>query len=314
MENNESQNSPAANDSREQGPRKSIVIIVIAILLGSNGLLLWQFFEKKASLDEANQTVITTTAEKDQLQMELNQVKSDFEKIKAENTNLREQLTAKDDEIKAKVSEIQKLIAMGGPAQIAKAKAEIVNLRQLNQMYITQIDSLRKVNTQLLTENTDLNSNLKQQKSQNENLSKENQNLSGKVAAGSVLKATAIITEGVRYRSSGKEVITNKSKSVQKLRVRFVLVENKVIDKGAVNIYVRILGPDGAVMSSDQESFIMDGKAMVYTSKEAVPYENKDTTVEVMWNKGSTFAKGHYTIEIYQQGGYLIGTSFADMK
>ncbi|MBK5286376.1 MAG: hypothetical protein JJE25_13335 [Bacteroidia bacterium] len=314
MENNDPKNSPSSNETQEQGPRKSIVIIVIAILLGTNGLLLWQFFEKKASLDEANQTVITTTAEKDHLQMELNQVKGEFEKIKAENTNLREQLTAKDDEIKAKVAEIQKLIAMGGPAQIAKAKAEILTLRQLNQTYAAQLDSIRKVNTQLLTENTDLSSNLMQQKSQNENLSKENQTLSGKVAAGSVLKATAILTEGVRYRSSGKEIITNKAKSVQKLRVRFVLVENKVIDKGNVNIYVRILGPDGAVMSSDQESFIVDGKAMVYTSKESVPYENKDATVEVMWSKGSAFAKGHYTIEIYQQGGYLIGTSFADMK
>jgi len=314
MENNESQSTPAATDNQEQGPRKSIVIIVIAILLGTNGLLLWQFFEKKASLDAANQTVITTNAEKDQLQMELNQVKNEFEKVKAENTNLREQLTTRDDEIKAKVAEIQKLIAMGGPAQIAKAKAEIVNLRQMNQMYVAQIDSLRKANTQLMTENTDLSSNLLAQKSQNENLSKENQALSGKVAAGSVLKATAIVTEGVRYRSNGKEVITNKAKNVQKLRVRFVLVENKVIDKGPVNIYIRVLGPDGAVMSSDQESFIMDGKAMVYTSKETVSYENKDTTVEVMWSKGSMFVKGHYTVEIYQQGGSLIGTGGLDMK
>lgn len=313
MENTEPKSSTTA-DTQEQGPRKSIVIIVIAILLGTNGLLLWQFFEKKASLDAANQTVITTTAEKDQLQMELNQVKGEFEKIKAENLNLRDQLTAKDDEIKAKVAEIQKLIAMGGPAQIAKAKAEINNLRQLNQMYVAQIDSLRTANTQLMTENTDLTSTLQQQKSQNENLSKQNETLSGKVAVGSVLKATAIVTEGLRYRSSGKEVITNKSKSVQKLRVRFVLVENKVIDKGPVNIYIRILGPDGAVMSSDQESFQREGKAMVYTSKETVAYENKDAIVEAMWSKGSAFLKGHYIVEIYQHGGYLIGTTSIDLK
>jgi len=314
MENTEPKSSTSGNDSQEQGPRKSIVIIVIAILLGTNGLLLWQFFEKKASLDKANQTVYTTTREKDNLQRELNLVKGEFEKIKSENINLREQLTAKDDEIKAKVAEIQKLIAMGGPAQIQKARMEIETLRHLNQSYVAQIDSLRQANTQLVTEKADLSSTLEQQKSQNVNLEKQNQTLSGKVAAGSVLKATAIVTEGVRYRSSGKEVITNKSKSIQKLRVRFVLVENKVIDRGAVKIYIRILGPDGAVMSSDQESFMMDGKAMVYTEKETVTYDNKDTTVEVMWSKGSSFLKGHYTIEIFQHGGYLIGTSFVDLK
>ena len=310
MENND----PKGPETQEQGPRKSIVIIVITILLGTNGLLLWQFFEKKASLDAANQMVTSTTAEKDQIQMELNQVKGEFEKVKAENLNLRDQLTVKDEEIKAKVAEIQKLIAMGGPAQIAKAKAEISNLRGLNQMYVAQIDSLRKQNNQLVSENSSLSSNLQTQRSENENLSRENTLLSGKVAAGSVLKATAIVTEGLRFRSSGKEVLTNKSKNVQRLRVRFVLTENKVIDRGSVNIYVRMLSPDGAVMSADNESFMSNGKAMVYTLKEPVNYENKDTPVEVEWSKGSTFLKGHYNIEIYQQGGVLIGTSWIDLK
>jgi hypothetical protein len=313
MENNDPKSS-VATDTQEQGPRKSIVIIVIAILLGTNGLLLWQFFEKKASLDEANRTVRTTSDEKDKIQLELNQVKGEFEKVKAENLNLRDQLTVKDEEIKAKVAEIQKLIAMGGPAQIAKAKAEINNLRGLNQTYIAQIDSLRKQNSELVSENSSLNSTLQNQRSQNENLSKENQKLSGKIAAGSVLKATAIVAEGLRYRSSGKEVITNKAKNVQKLRVRFVLVENKVLDKGPLNLYVRMLSPDGAVMSSDNESFMMNGQSMVYTVKETINYDNKDETVEVVWSKGSAFLKGNYSIEIYQQGGVLIGTSFIELR
>src|SRR5204862_3235033 len=102
------------SDVQEQGPKKGIVIIVITILLGTNGLLLWQFFEKKSSLDIANQTIITTSAEKDALQVQLNRVKADYEKMKADNTNLEGQLTEKDNEIKAKQSEIQRLISVGG--------------------------------------------------------------------------------------------------------------------------------------------------------------------------------------------------------
>ena len=70
-------------DYQEQGPKKGIVIIVITILLGTNGLLLWQFFDKKNSLDLANQTIVTTTAEKDALQVQLNQFKAEYEKMKA---------------------------------------------------------------------------------------------------------------------------------------------------------------------------------------------------------------------------------------
>src|SRR5204862_4943517 len=92
------------SDVQEQGPKKGIVIIVITILLGTNGLLLWQFFEKKNSLDIANQAIITTSAEKDALQVQLNEVKAQYEKTKADNVDLLGQLSEKDKEIKAKVS------------------------------------------------------------------------------------------------------------------------------------------------------------------------------------------------------------------
>src|SRR3954467_8068597 len=136
-------------DYQEQGPRKGIVIIVITILLGTNGLLLWQFFDKKNSLDLANQTIVTTTAEKDALQVQLNQFKAEYEKIKSENAGLQNQLSEKDEEIKAKVAEIQKLIRLGGPSQIARAKAELAKLKEMNDIYSANIDSLKKITVQL---------------------------------------------------------------------------------------------------------------------------------------------------------------------
>lgn len=301
------------SETQEQGPKKGIVIIVITILLGTNGLLLWQFFEKKSSLDIANQTIITTSAEKDALQMQLNQVKADYEKTKAENTNLEGQLAEKDLEIKAKVAEIQKLIAVGGPAQIAKAKAELSKLKELNNMYVTQIDSLNKVNAILQSENQNLNTNLNVEKSKVQNLSSENTKLAYKVAAGSILKAFNLQTEGVRYKSSGKEVITNKAKQVQRIRTKFVLGENRVVERGPVDIYIRVLGPDGAVMSTSQETFLNNGQALVYTSKETVDYENVDKQVEAIWAKGSEFSKGKYIVELYHSG-VLIGKSNIELK
>jgi hypothetical protein len=301
------------SESQEQGPKKGIVIIVITILLGTNGLLLWQFFEKKSSLDIANQTIITTSAEKDALQIQLNQVKAEYEKTKAENTNLEGQLAEKDVEIKAKVAEIQKLIAVGGPAQIAKAKAELSKLKELNAVYVNQIDSLNRVNAQLTTENQNLNSNLTAEKSKVQNLSSENTKLASKIAAGSILKAFNLQTEGVRYKSSGKEVLTNKAKQVQRIRTKFMLGENRVVERGRVDIYVRVLGPDGAVMSTTQETFTANNQSLVYTSRETVDYDNSDKEVEAVWAKGSEFSKGKYNIELYHNG-VLIGKSSIELK
>ena len=82
-------NDSTKSDIQEQGPKKGIVIIVIAILLGTNGLLLWQFFEKKSNLDDAQQKIVTTTAEKEAVQAQLNQIKTEYEKVKSENSNLQ---------------------------------------------------------------------------------------------------------------------------------------------------------------------------------------------------------------------------------
>ncbi len=302
-----------SDKSEEQGPKKGIVIIVITILLGTNGLLLWQFFEKKNSLDIANQAIITTSAEKDALQVQLNDVKAQYEKTKADNADLLGQLSEKDKEIKAKVSEIQKLIAIGGPAQIAKAKAELTKLREMNTLYSGQIDSLNKINAQLQTENQNLNTNLSAEKNKVQNLSSENSKLASKVAAGSVLKASNIITEGLRYKSNGKELITNKAKQIQRIRTRFTLSENKVVERGPIDIYVRVLGPDGAAMSTTQETFMSNGQALVYTSRETIDYANSETPAETIWAKGSEFSKGKYIVELYHLGA-LIGKSTIELK
>ena len=47
-----------ATEAQDQGPKKGIVIIVIIILLGTNGLLLWQFFDKKSGFEEVSKSLI----------------------------------------------------------------------------------------------------------------------------------------------------------------------------------------------------------------------------------------------------------------
>ncbi len=306
-------NDSTKSDIQDQGPRKGIVIIVIAILLGTNGLLLWQFFEKKSNLDDAQQQIVTTTAEKEAVQAQLNQIRTEYEKVKSENTNLQTELSSRDEEIKAKVAEIQRLIAIGGPAQIAKAKAEMAQLREMNSMYMAQIDSLNKVNTYLQAENQNLSSTLNDEKGKVQNLNDQNSKLAGKVAAGSVLRAVNIKTEGLRFNKAGKSSVTTRAKQVEKIQTSFTLPENKVIDAGQVDLYLRVLGPDGAVISSDQATFDSNGQALVYTMKQTIDYINNDLPVQVMWATGTPLVKGKYTIEIYHVGNQ-IGKSVMDLK
>lgn len=300
-------------DKKEQDSKKVIVIVVISILLGVNGLLLWQFFDKKTHLEEVNMTLESTLSEKESLSAELQRMKVEYEKINQENASLQTQLTAKDEEIKSKIAEIQRLINSGDAAQLRRAKEELAALKLLNQTYIADLDSLKIANEELNNQNNSLNSSLLTERGKVQNLTQENTMLANKVAMGAVLKTINIKASGVKYRSSGKESETSRASSVDKIRTCFTILENLVTDKGTKDAYLRVLSPDGAVMSTSSETFTYNNQATLYTAKESFEYDNKQTDLCLYWTKGSIYTKGKYIIEIYVDGN-LIGSTNLTLK
>lgn len=300
-------------DKKEQDSKKVIVIVVISILLGVNGLLLWQFFDKKTHLEEVNMTLESTLSEKESLSAELQRMKVEYEKINQENASLQNQLTAKDEEIKSKMAEIQRLINSGDAAQLRRAKQELASLKTLNQTYIADLDSLKLANEELNAQNSNLNSSLLSERGKVQNLTQENTMLANKVVMGSVLKTINIKASGVKYRSSGKESESNRASSVDKIRTCFTVLENLVVDRGTKDAYLRVLSPDGAVMSTSSETFIYNNQATLYTAKESFEYDNKQTDLCLYWTKGSIYTKGKYIIEIYVDGN-LIGSTNLTLK
>jgi predicted nuclease with TOPRIM domain len=290
---------------KDQDSKKVIVIIVITILLGVNALLLWQFFDKKTHLEQVSRELDTTMAEKESLSAELQRVKTEYEKLNQENASLQNQLSAKDEEIRLKIAQIQKLINTGDAAQLKKAKEELNSLRLLNQKFIAQIDSLNTSNKILSEQNFSLNQNLSSANTKVSSLTQENSVLSNKVAIASVLKTANLKALGVRYKNSGKETETNRAKSTDRIKTCFTIMENLVVEKGPKDIFVRVLSPDGAVMSTTSETFMFNGQATLYTTKESIMYENRNTELCVYWEKGNTYNPGKYTIELYCESNQI---------
>src|SRR5688572_27682938 len=147
-------------DKKEQDSKKVIIIIVISILLGVNGLLLWQFFDKKTHLEQVSRELDTNMAEKESLSAELQRVKNEYEKLNQENASLQNQLSARDEEIRQKIAQIQKLINSGDAVQLKRARDEMASLKSMNQRYVVQMDSLREVNRLLNDQNVLLSQDL----------------------------------------------------------------------------------------------------------------------------------------------------------
>ncbi len=298
---------------KDQDSKKVVVIVIIVILLGLNVLLLWQFFDKKNNLEEVTKTLETTLTEKDALSAELQRMKTEYEKVNQENASLQSQLSSKDEEIKSKIAEIQRLINSGDAAQLKRAREELAILKALNQNYVIQMDSLNKVNKELNDQNLTLNTSLSDAKGKVDNLMQENSVLSSKVAMGSILKTIDLKVMGVKFKSSGKEIESSKSGSIQKIKTCFKILENLVAEKGPKDVYLRVLSPDGAVMSNSTETFLYNGQPSLFTTRESIDYQNKDTDVCIYWAKGSPYTKGKYTVEIYCEGNQ-IGTTALTLK
>jgi hypothetical protein len=296
-----------------QDSKKVIVIIVISILLGVNGLLLWQFFDKKTHLEQVSRELDTTVAEKESLSAELQRVKMEYEKLNQENASLQNQLSAKDEEIRLKIGQIQKLINSGDAVQLKKAKEELIALKTLNQNYNLQIDSLKLANKQLNDQNVSLSQNLTTVTTKVNDLTQQNSVLSNKVAIASALKTANVKATGVKYKGSGKESEATKAKSTDRIKTCFTIIENLVVDKGPKDIYMRVISPDGAVMSTSSETFTFNGQATLYTTKESIMYENRNTDLCVYWQKGSAYNKGKYSIELFCEGNQ-IGTAALELK
>jgi hypothetical protein len=205
------------------------------------------------------------------------------------------------------------LIDSGDAAQLKAARAELDHLKSMNQVYLTQLDSTRASNRNLADQNVALNSNLTEQQKKVNSLTQENALLNSKVAAASMLKASGITTQGVKYKSNGKEIVTNKAVASAKIKTCFTILENTVASAGNKDVYLRLISPDGAVMSTSSETFMIGSQASLYTVKETFDYANKETNVCVYWEKGSALAVGKYTVEIYCEGG-MIGNTSLDLK
>ena len=92
-------------------------------------------------------------------------------------------------------------------------------------------------------------------------------------------------------------------------------VDNRIAQPGLTDVYVLVIGPDGNPITTGAETFTTreDGNKS-FTAKLPVDLETaKKKNVEFAFVPGSSFQKGNYTVQIYQNG-FKIGESICELK
>ncbi|MBE9464096.1 hypothetical protein ACFP1I_07130 [Dyadobacter subterraneus] len=182
---------------------------------------------------------------------------------------------------------------------LSQKDTEIANLREELGIVTSKNQELSQQVTGLESEKQQLNDSVN-------NYSAQNRELAEKVTLASALRTEELSIHAVSAKGKERDGDKFRAKRIDKLRVSFKLGENAVAKQNEKDIYLRILDPDGAVLSdmaTGSGAFSFNGKEMIYSSKQTVNFTNSRQQVDIFYGRGGIPMKaGKYAIEVYSEG------------
>ena len=296
------------NELKSKNTTNKIMLVLIILLFGFCSFLIWQNNKLKNVVAEKEIVYVEVSAERDNVKTELEAMLAQYNTLKTNNSEISAELEVE----KAKIEDLLKNIK-GKDWSIFKLKKETDTLRKIMKGFVVQIDSLNTVNKELRAEKEVVQGELSTEKNKTQNLTKENEGLTSKVTIASYIKTTALKSQGVRVKSDNTGKENDRAKKIDKIRTTFTVLKNEITPPGDKWIYVRILSPDGKVLSEktdDSNKFDFNGVKGLFSSKKLVNYQNQEINVTIDWKKIDEFSVGEYNVEIYADGVDIGKTKF----
>ena len=276
---------------------KNIMVALVAAVVVLAGVLAVVWYKNSEMIKELE-------LDKDALTQEMIQLQNDYATLSSDYDEINHQLDSSREEVSQLIEKLVKTEARNR-SKIRQYEKELGTLRTIMKSYIVQIDSLNTLNKKLTADAAAARREAAESKKKSEMLSKTVQALEGQVATGAVIKARGIALNA--YNQSDK--VTDRSSRVTYMMTTLSLVENALAEKGPVRVYLRLLGPDGVLLTGEAPvNFTAAGEPMLGTASREVDYQGAEVDMSIYINKIPEFAKGHYVVEAYTEQG-LLGTS-----
>lgn len=279
-----------------------IVIIILSVILVALSVLYFSIHRQQMRDNELLQ------ADRDSIQNDLGRLMTDYDNLQVSNDSISANLTIERDRADSLMTRLKKERSWS-LAKIKQYEKEVGTLRTIMTGYIRQIDSLNTLNKQLISENVSFRKEITSAKLRADMAEEKAAELDNKVKVGSVIRARDIRLSALNARSKP----VSRVKNADRLRVDFVLAANELAEPGNKAVYVRIISPDGYVLTTEaMPTFEYEGERLSYSAMREVDYQNQDLEVGIYFNS-SGFAPGTYQVELFCEGR-LIGQSQIVMR
>ena len=310
-------------NQEQKQDRRTLLWSALAILAVLNVVLLYFFYQER-SVNDTKDTIIAAKTE--------------------EVLTTKLKLDSISNQLDLKIAQIQQLGGRVDSLLVLKRQLENdrQSLKDLNSFSIKKYDeriksyeaTLREKDEEIVIlkqelekaavlnqELSDQVSGLENERSnlgeQIESANAKNLELEAKVTKASALRAEKIEINAVSIKGKERDGGKYKSKRIDQIKVNFELAENEIAEQNDKDIYLRVLDPDGAVLSdmaTGSGSFIFNGRETIFSSKQKINFTNTRQPVTVVYGRGGMPMKeGRYSVELYSEG-FKIGQSHFDVK
>ena len=284
-----------------------LALVFVIVLAVKNASIKGNLRELEAEKEMQRQDF---QAEVDSLMKVHNELKESYGELSVE-------LAEKDSIIQADAVEIKRLL--DSQWDYNRIKKKVASLQEISQRYVRQMDSLYTVNRELVAENERIREEYQAERRQNTNLNRQKEELTNMVNQAATMKLYNYSVQAVRFKGGSKEATTDRADRTERIRIDFTLAANDLIQAGSKVFYVRIADPTKAIISKgtgDEYAFQSNGETLQFTEKVRVNYEGKETDVRAYFVKpeGMALRPGTYFIDVYEQGGKLIGQTSLNLK
>ena len=284
-----------------------IVILLVILLLAGIGYLGYRLKKEK----KANQDMQELAAlDKQEMEKEYQDFAAQYSEMKTfiKNDSIIAELTAEQERTQKLLEELKRTHASDA-AEITRLKKELATVRAVLRSYVIQIDSLNRLNQNLMDENDRVRSQLAESNQQNQELTSQKASLSEKVAIAAQLDASGIRLTPLNKKGKAVKAM----KDARTLDVSFVITKNVTASNGTRNVYVRITTPEGELLNGGG-TFEYAGKQLAWSMRKAIEYTGEETALKLYWTVNEYLSGGQYNVSIFCDGQAIGSRNFTFEK
>lgn len=299
-----SEATPNPVEPKKASNKTAIIIALLSIIVIIQSIKIYLDYQDKVEVKEqlatTEEDLATTMQQLKDIQTELTEKITEIEKLGGDITELQKAKAEVDAELKTTRSRTSR--------NIKELKDRVEGYEQLLKLKDEELEKLKSLNKELYTENRTLKTTQNQLSDSINRIAAKSETLATKVAIASQLKAENI--KAVSVNSRGRERTSPfRSKQLETLKVEFNIAENKVAPIEGKKVMIKVTDENGQVIfdvAKGSGTFMLNGKEEFYTAAQEILFDNTRQTLTFLYEKGSEYPSGNYTVDIFTDG-YLMG-------